>query len=64
MHKKMPATTTRFRPGSTGECEAQLSIFTCPWESLADDNAPGTLSRRRITRGGSTVHAAGAMAIS
>jgi hypothetical protein len=33
MQKKMPAKTTRFRPSSTGECEARLWVFTCPRES-------------------------------
>ena len=37
--KNRPANTTRFRPGSTGECEAQLWSFTCPPEILSDDDA-------------------------
>ena len=32
-------TNTRFRPGTTGACEAQLWIFTCPPGFLADDSA-------------------------
>ena len=31
---------TRFRPGTRGECEAQLWIFTGPPGILNDDNAP------------------------
>ena len=38
MQKKIPA-QTRFRPGSTGECEAQLWVFTCPPGILAEANA-------------------------
>jgi len=37
--KKSPAKTTRFRPGTTGECEAQLWKFTGQPEMPADDNA-------------------------
>jgi hypothetical protein len=33
--------TTRFRPGTTGECEAQLWTFICPPAIHADDDAPG-----------------------
>ena len=38
--KKRPAKTTRFRPGTTGECEAQLWQFTGPSEIPADGDAP------------------------
>jgi hypothetical protein len=38
--KKRPAKSTRFRPGATGACEAQLWKFTGPPEILADDNTP------------------------
>lgn len=38
--KKRPAKTTRFRPGTTGECEAQLWKFTGPPEIPADNNTP------------------------
>jgi hypothetical protein len=37
--KKSPAKTTRFRPGTTGECEPQLWKFTGQPEMPADDNA-------------------------
>jgi hypothetical protein len=37
--KKRPAKTTRFRPGTTGVCEAQLWTFTGPPGIPADDNA-------------------------
>jgi hypothetical protein len=38
--KKRPAKTTRFRPGNTGACEAQLWKFTGPPELVAEDNTP------------------------
>ena len=38
--RKGRAKTSRFRPGTTGECEAQLWTFTGPGGFLADDNAP------------------------
>lgn len=38
--KKRPAKNTRFRPGSTGECEAQLWSFTGPPGILHDGDAP------------------------
>jgi hypothetical protein len=34
------ANTTRFRPGTTGQCESQLWLFTCPIGISADDNDP------------------------
>jgi len=37
--KKKRPTNTRFRPGATGACEAQLWKFTAPPGILADDNA-------------------------
>jgi hypothetical protein len=37
--KKKRPTSTRFRPGATGACEAQLWKFICPPGILADDNA-------------------------
>ena len=39
--KKKRPKNTRFRPGSTGACEAQLWSFTGPSKSLANENAPG-----------------------
>lgn len=41
--KKRRAETIRFRPGTTGECEAQLWRFTGSPEILGDDNAPQQL---------------------
>jgi len=38
--KKRPANNARFRPGTTGACEAQLWTFTGPQRILNDDNAP------------------------
>jgi hypothetical protein len=38
--KKKRPINTRFRPGTTGACEAQLWTFTGPPGILADDNAP------------------------
>ena len=36
---KRSATNARFRPGTTGACEAELWTFTCPPGFLSDDNA-------------------------
>jgi hypothetical protein len=38
--KKRSAKNTRFRPGTTGECEAQLWVFTGSPAILTDENAP------------------------
>jgi len=38
--KKRSAVKTRFRPGTTGACEAQLWHFLGPPGMLADDHAP------------------------
>ena len=38
--EKRSANQTRFRPGSTGVCEAQLWIFTGPAKVSSDDSAP------------------------
>ena len=38
--KKKSATNTRFRPGTTGECEAQLWTFIGSPGILPDENAP------------------------
>ena len=38
--KKRPANNTRFHPGTTGVCEAQLWSFTGSSEILTGDNAP------------------------
>jgi hypothetical protein len=38
--KKRPAKNNRFRPGTTGECEAQLWSFTGPAGIVADDRTP------------------------
>jgi hypothetical protein len=38
--KKRSAKKTRFRPGSTGVCEAQLWTFTGPAGVSSDDHAP------------------------
>jgi hypothetical protein len=40
MQKKKPANNARFRPGSTGACEAQLWNFVGPPQMLPDDHAP------------------------
>jgi hypothetical protein len=40
MQKKSSANNTRFRPGTSGACEAQLWIFVGPQEFLNDDHAP------------------------
>ena len=37
---KTSAKNTRFRPGTTGECESQLWYFTCPRGILVNENAP------------------------
>ncbi len=38
--KKRSANNTRFRPGTTGECEAQLWTFTASPGILNDDDGP------------------------
>jgi hypothetical protein len=38
--EKKSAKSARFRPGSTGECEAQLWSFTGPARILNDSDAP------------------------
>jgi len=38
--KKRSSTNTRFRPGTSGECEAQLWIFMSKAETLKDDHVP------------------------
>jgi hypothetical protein len=38
--KKMTSVKTRFRPGTTGACEAQLWTFVGPTGILNDDHAP------------------------
>jgi hypothetical protein len=38
--EKRSAKKTRFRPGSTGVCEAQLWTFTGPPKVPSDDHAP------------------------
>ena len=38
--EKRSANKTRFRPGSTGVCEAQLWIFTGPAKGFSDDHNP------------------------
>ena len=40
MQKKRSANKARFRPGTTGACEAQLWTFVGPKTILNDDNAP------------------------
>ena len=40
--KKRSSTNTAFRPGTSGECEAQLWMFTGPHGILQDDHAPET----------------------
>ncbi len=40
--KKKPTRTTRFRPGSTGACEAQLWTFTGPQGVPNPDSDPET----------------------
>ena len=40
MQKKRSAHNARFRPGTTGACEAQLWTFVGLPEMLADDPAP------------------------
>jgi hypothetical protein len=39
MGKKRSAKKTRFRPGATGECEAQLWRFTGSSRTIYDDEA-------------------------
>ena len=38
--KKRSPTNTRFRPGTSGECEAQLWIFLGPPGIVKDDHVP------------------------
>jgi hypothetical protein len=38
--KKRSSTSTRFRPGTSGECEAQLWSFTGPPGIVRDDHVP------------------------
>jgi hypothetical protein len=38
--KKRPLRNTRFRPGASGECEAQLWIFTGPPRTLKENALP------------------------
>jgi hypothetical protein len=38
--RQRPANNSRFRPGSTGECEAQLWSFTGSSGILYDDDVP------------------------
>jgi hypothetical protein len=38
--RKRSVKNTRFRPGTTGQCEAQLWSFTGPTEMLPEKNAP------------------------
>jgi hypothetical protein len=38
--KKRSSTNTRFRPGRSGECEAQLWSFAGPPGVVQDDHAP------------------------
>ena len=40
MQKKRSAENARFRPGTTGACEAQLWIFVGSQRILNDDHAP------------------------
>jgi len=40
MQKKRSATHARFRPGTTGACEAQLWGFTSSQRFLQDDDTP------------------------
>jgi len=42
MQKKRSANNARFRPGTSGACEAQLWMFVGPQEALNDDHAPET----------------------
>ena len=41
MQKKRSANNARFRPGTTGVCEAQLWTFVGSQGILNDDHAPG-----------------------
>jgi hypothetical protein len=38
--KKKPAKNSRFHPGSTGECEAELWVFTGPPGIVRENEAP------------------------
>jgi len=38
--KKRSVTNTRFRPGTSGQCEAQLWLFIGPSEMVKDDYVP------------------------
>ena len=38
--KKRSSTNTAFRPGTSGECEAQLWLFIGPQGILQDDHVP------------------------
>src|ERR1019366_8530668 len=59
MQKKRSANNARFRPGTTGACEAQLWTFTSSQRILSDDNAPGVhWVAAEFTRCGVTLHAA------
>ena len=40
MQKKVSAKVARFRPGSTGACEAQLWTFVGPQRMLNDNSVP------------------------
>ena len=40
--KKRSLTNTRFRRGTSGECEAQLWLFTGPGKILKEDHVPET----------------------
>jgi hypothetical protein len=40
--KKRSSTYTRFRPGRSGECEAQLWVFSGPPLILVEDHVPET----------------------
>ena len=42
MQKKRSANNARFRPGTSGACEAQLWMLVGPQEALNDDHAPET----------------------
>jgi hypothetical protein len=56
--KKKSATDTRFRPGTTGECEAQLWTFIGSPEILPDgERSPGALGRRGIPGCGFALYA-------
>jgi hypothetical protein len=38
--RKKSANNSRFRPGSTGQCEAQLWVFTGPSGTLYENDVP------------------------